>query len=162
MQKQTSSGISISVGDMVFIPVVNSENLRELRQELKQSMAEFGWTLKRALDPVAQYPFTRQYIDRLEKGKDRITEEIQAAYFIITGVMDGKPAGVEGTSPTPVMALPNQIMQGAYLPPEYISVRCGLPGCQVHFIKPKWSNRLYHHPDCKKRMRAIRRKPEQP
>lgn len=159
MPRKTVPDTSVKIGALTFVPVVSADNLRELRAELGQSMSEFGRTLRRALDPSPRaIPFTRQYIDRLEKGKDRITPEIQAAFFAIAGVMDSVPSGVGGTIPTTVMALPGQITPGAYLPPEYVTVRCALPGCPVQFVKPRWSNRAYHHPDCKKRMKSLRRK----
>src|SRR3970040_2115775 len=47
---------------------VPPEMLRELRELLGESLAQFGIRLARAIDPKAQ-PFNRQCISALEKGK---------------------------------------------------------------------------------------------
>lgn len=70
---------------------ITSTMLRELRLGLSESLAEFGLTLKRAMDPRAEKGFTRQYVSRLEHGQDAITAEIAAAFWNIAAAMDDVP-----------------------------------------------------------------------
>lgn len=128
---------------------VTGEMIRLLRErDLKQSQAEFGKTLKRAIDPRAEYPYTRQYIFRLEKGLNAVTDEIAGAFWAIAGAYDDQPAGVSGTEAVTVYALPGQIPEGVYIPLGAKVVRCKRPGCPVVFLRTN-NFQEYHHNDCR-------------
>jgi len=127
---------------------VTPQMFREIRKELGQSMADFGWTLKRAINPRAKHPYSRQYIDRLEKGKDVITPALIAAFYNIASKMDEVPAGTGGAVAVSVIAQPGQVVDGAFIPRSAKVVRCARPGCAVPFVKTH-PNQKYHDPECK-------------
>ncbi len=135
------------MGSMTVLGV-NGEMIRSLRKGLDQTMAEFGVTIKRAVDPGAQYPYTRQYVYRLENELDDITPEIAGAINAIASAYDEMPAGVGGTVNALVMVAPGQIPEYTYIPPSARAVPCARPGCPVTFLKDN-PGRKYHHPDCK-------------
>lgn len=126
---------------------ITPHDLKSLREELKESLSEFGMTLKRAIDPKAKFGFTRQYISRLEKGKDVITEPIQQAFFKIAATFDGVRPGVAGAVSRTVMAQP-EIPDGVLIPASAKAVKCAKPGCQIMFIKTH-PRQKYHDPKCK-------------
>ncbi len=128
-------------------PNVDPMMLKSLRQELSESLTEFGLTLKRAIDPHAKRGFTRQYISRLEHGQDVITPEIEAAFYSIAGVLDDVPAGIGGAAHIRLLAAPGQIPEGAFIPRGAKAVRCARPGCSVVFVKTHPAQR-YHDPEC--------------
>jgi hypothetical protein len=115
--------------------------LRALRLELGQSLAQFGLTLKRAIDPRSPYGYTRQYISRLEHGQDPITPELAA-------VLDEVPAALGGAVHSRILIQPGQIPAGAFLPLTARAVQCARPGCRVLFIRTS-PNQKYHHPACR-------------
>jgi hypothetical protein len=126
------------------------QDVRALRYALGQSLTEFGWTLKRALEPHAKRPYTRQYISRLEHGQDRLTDEIIAAYQNILGQLKKQPAATAGTIPAQVMVMPGQIPEGVI--PLLLNtsqvVQCARPGCPVWFVKDHhWKK--YHDKECR-------------
>jgi hypothetical protein len=133
---------------------VTPEMIRSLRNELGESLTEFGWTLKRAVNPKASRPYSRQYIERLEKGKDRITGKLAAAFFEIAGAMDDVPAGVNGAVSIRVLAQPDQIPDGTLIKRTMTAKRCARPGCAVVFV----GYGKYHDPECAKAWRRERRK----
>ena len=127
---------------------VTAEMFQQLRKELKQSMSEFGRTLKRAVNPRAKRPYSRQYVDRLEKGKDVITPKLVAAFYNIATKLDEVPAGTGGAVAVNVIAQPGQVVEGAFIPRSAKTMRCARPGCAVQFIKTHPSQK-YHDPECK-------------
>lgn len=132
---------------------ISGEIIRNLRVDLGESLSQFGATLKRAINPRAKKPYSRQYISRLEHSKDIITPEIAGAIWSIATAFDDIPAGIGGAVNVGVLAAPNQIPEGAYLPPTALAVKCARPGCAVIFIKDH-PFRKYHHPDCRKAHKA--------
>ncbi len=133
---------------------VTPQMIYSLRSELGQSQSEFGWTLKRAINPMAERPYSRQYIDRLEKGKDRITPKLVAAFFEIASVMDEVPPGVGGAVSVRVLAQPGQVLDGALIKRTMQTKACARPGCKVVFIGPG----KYHDPECAREWRKARRR----
>jgi len=152
----TLINLSHSTATIMFETQVTPEMIFSLRTELGQSQAEFGWTLKRAIDPRATRPYSRQYIDRLEKGKDRMTPKLVAAFFEIAGVMDETPAGVNGAVSVRVLAQPGQVPEGALIKRTMTAKRCARPGCNILFV----GNGKYHDPDCARAWRKERRRLE--
>jgi transcriptional regulator with XRE-family HTH domain len=124
--------------------------LKSLRQVLSESLAEFGLTLRRAIDPHATTGFTRQYISRLEHGQDAITPELAAAYWNIAGVLDDMPAGAGGAVIFQFMAQPGQVPDGVVpmLSRGAKVIRCGRPGCPIWFVKTHL-RQIYHDPECR-------------
>lgn len=123
---------------------ITGEMLRSLRQELGQSLSEFGLTLKRAADPRAERGYTRQYISRLEHNQDQITPELAGAFWNLAAQLDEVPFGLGGAVSVQVLAQPGQIPNGAYLKRSLHAQRC--KGCNVLFIGPG----KFHDPDCRK------------
>src|SRR5512135_1087431 len=76
---------------------VTGEMLRELREYMGLNLSQFGLALKRSLESNAKKGYTRQYIDRLERGKDAITPRLAYAYYSISSALDSVPAGYGGT-----------------------------------------------------------------
>jgi transcriptional regulator with XRE-family HTH domain len=136
---------------------VTPADLQRLRKELGQSLAEFGLTLRRAIDPRAERGYTRQYISRLEHGQDVITPEIVGAFFQIAGVLDDVPAGVGGAVTVRVLAAPGQVPEGALIPRGAKVVRCARPGCNVLFVRINPLQR-YHDPDCRRAAQEAKRR----
>ena len=130
---------------------VTPQMLRELRQALDESLAQFGIRLARAIDPKAQ-PFNRQYISALEKGKPsfRVTPQIAGAFWHIAGALDDVPAGTGGAVLVKVLAAPGQVIEGAFIPRSAKVVKCFNPACSVQFVKTH-PRQKYHDPECKPR-----------
>lgn len=122
--------------------------MRAIRETLKESLAEFGWTLKRAVEPKAQYPYSKTYISLLESGEKPITQIIDSGLANIAGVLDDVPAGLAGAVKFEIYAQPGQVRAGAFLPVTGEVVKCARPGCGVWFIKTNPAQK-YHHPDCR-------------
>lgn len=139
----------MSPSQAVFTPTITGAQVKELREMLKQSLAEFGKTLKHAIDPRSKDSdaFTRQYISRIEHGQQAITQEIETAYWRMVGVIDDVPVGVNATVKVTVYAAPGQIPENTYIPRTAKVVKCARPGCPVAFIKTNPFQR-YHDPDC--------------
>lgn len=142
---------------MVIGLQVTGAHIRELRQELGQSLSEFGWTLKHAINLKCTYPYTPQYISGLEHGRYTITDEIAGAVWDIGAAFDGASAGVGGAVRVPVLAAPGQIPPDTYIPPSAKVVKCGWMGCRVMFLQTNYFQ-VYHHPDCKEKARVFREK----
>src|SRR5512139_261059 len=131
----TFINLSLSTAtDIILETRVTPEMIRSLRLELGQSLSQFGVTLKRAVDPAAKHPYSRQYINRLETGQDRITPKLVAAFFEIAGVMDDVPPGVGGAVSVMVIAQPGQVIEGALIKRTMQTKSCARPGCKVPFI----------------------------
>ena len=122
--------------------------LKTLRTSLSESLTVFGFTLRRAIDPYAKDGYSRQYISRLEHGRDAITTEIAAAYWNIVAIQDDVPAAVGGAVTVQILAQPGQLTPGTLIKrsPTMHSKHCHRPGCPVIFAGPG----LYHDPDCQK------------
>lgn len=135
-------------------PRVTPELLKDLRRRLGQSLTEFGWTLKRAIYPKADQPFSRKYISALEHGRERVTEKIAAAYYEIDGVSKEIPAGIAGAELVKVLAQPGQVIEGALIKRTMQTKACARPGCKVVFI----GLGKYHDPECAREWCNARRR----
>src|SRR3989304_5884352 len=60
-------------------PNVTPEQLRAIRAEYGQSLAQFGVTLRRTLKPNVGTGFSRGYVRQLEGGKKPITGKLARA-----------------------------------------------------------------------------------
>ena len=129
-------------------PRVTPEMLIDLRRRLSQSLTEFGWTLKRGIDPKTKRAFSRKYISALEHGRERVTEKIAAAYYEIDGRAKAIPPGTAGAEIVKVIAKPGQVIEGAFIPRSAKTMRCARPGCAVQFVKTH-PRQKYHDPECK-------------
>jgi hypothetical protein len=136
---------------------VSPEDIKELRLALSESLAEFGLSLKRAIDPRAEIGFTKQYIFRLECGKNKITPELAEAFYMLAGSLDEVPAGTGGMTEIQVLGMAEQIRAGTVIPRGTVSRHCARPGCPVWFIATH-PRQKYHDPECAKMAAKNRRK----
>jgi hypothetical protein len=133
---------------------ITPESIRNLRNTIDETLEEFGVRLAHGISPHHR-PFTKQYIHRLEKGQDRITPEIEAAYWNIATALDDVPAGTGGAVSVNVRAQPNQIIDGAFIPRSALVLKCANPRCAVQFIRTS-PRQKYHDPDCRKASYRVR------
>lgn len=136
---------------------IRPDDIKELRVALSESLAEFGLTLKRAIDPRADTGFSKQYIFRLETGKNKITPELAAAFYTLAGAQDEVPAGTGGMTEIQVLGMAEQIRAGTVIPRGSKSVKCARPGCPVWFIRTH-PRQKYHDVECAKIVQKNRRK----
>lgn len=143
--RMTQKRVSVSPE---FTTAITPQMIVELRKELGQSQAQFGMTLKRAIDPGAREGYSRQYINGLEKGnpKMRITEEIAGAFWGLAAVLDDVPAGIGGAVHVRLLAQPGQVEDGALVKRSLKTKQCARPGCNVKFVGPG----KYHDVECRK------------
>lgn len=127
-----------------FTPVM----MRAIRISLNESLSEFGWTLKRAVSPKANYPYSKTYIKLLEMGAKPITPIIDAGLMNIAGALDDMPASLAGAVKIEIYARPGQVRAGAFLPMAGQVAKCARPGCPVWFIKINPAQK-YHDPTCR-------------
>jgi transcriptional regulator with XRE-family HTH domain len=132
----------------IFSVKITPEMLVSLRRELQMSLTEFGTELARAINPQ-HAPFTRQYISRLEHGKDRITPELVSAFYNIAAVLDEVPAGIGGAVSVTCLAQPGQHIDGAFIPRSAEVCKCARPGCAVRFVRTH-PRQKYHDPECRR------------
>jgi hypothetical protein len=135
-----------------FRRTVTPQMIAQLRADRGESMEEFGLTLKRAIEPDAREGFSRGLINNIEKGRQPISRQVQKAFWIIAGAVDGVRAEVAGKVMIRVMGRPGQIPDGALLPPSAKAVRCANPECGLWFVKTHPFQR-YHRPECKPKRR---------
>ena len=126
--------------------------LNFLRIEVfNESLEKFGARLAKAISPNHK-PYTRQYVHRLENGQDRITPKIEAAYWNIATAIDDVPAGIGGAVSVGLLAQPNQIVEGAFIPRTARTMKCANPRCKVIFVRTHPRQR-YHDPNCRRNAR---------
>ena len=148
VKKASLSGLSavMELGyELVAIKPALLENLRI--GVLGETLEEFGKRLARAIHPHHK-PFTKQYIHRLENGYDRITPEIEAAYWNIATALDDVPVGVGGAVNINLLAQPNQIDDGAFISRTARTMKCANPKCTVIFVRTH-PRQKYHDPGCR-------------
>lgn len=145
--------------EVQFISNLSGSEIRKIREYLGQSLSEFGLTLKREIDPKEKRGFSRQYISALENGKEGfcVTKEIEAAIWNLQTAIDDVPVGIGGAVSVPILAFPNQIPEGSYLPRTAVAVRCARPGCPVVFVKTHPSMR-FHDSSCARLWKRERRR----
>lgn len=128
---------------------ITPESIRSLRKfVLEETLEEFGKRIACAIVPNKR-PFTKQYMHRLENGMDRITPEIETAYWNITTALDGVPAGTGGAVDIRVLAQPSQVVEAAFVPRTAKMMSCANPGCAIQFIRTS-PRQKYHDPECRK------------
>jgi len=93
----------------------------------------------------------------LEKGKSRITPEIEAAFWHLAAAQDDVPAGLGGAVNVRVLAAPGSIPEGVFVPRTVKVETCARPGCSVQFIRTH-STQKYHDPECQAAWAKERRK----
>jgi len=113
------------------------------RARAGESLADVGRVLAEIVQP-ARRPLSRQYVNALAAGRDRITEPLGRAIETLAAMQDGV-ATIQATArPVTVPILSTHDL------PEYTIIvdppkRCALPGCRITFV----GRRLYCGPDCK-------------
>lgn len=134
---------------------MSQENLRAVLADLilqrGESLSEFGAILARTIDEK-RAPFSRQYVYRLKKGQDVITEEIATAVLVLGAMIDG-------VSELQARAHPVRVLAVHDLPEDVVVMGkhrgCGLAGCRIQFV-PASPNQRYCSRDC--RAEAARRR----
>lgn len=133
----------------------SQENLRAVLADLilqrGESLSEFGAVLARTIDEK-RAPFSRQYVYRLKKGQDVITEEIATAILVLGAMIDG-------VSELQARAHPVRVLAVHDLPDDVVVMGkhrgCLLPGCRIQFVPASPAQR-YCSRDC--RTEAARRR----
>ena len=149
VKKASLSDLS-AVWDIEYeLVAIKPELLENLRNKiLDETLEEFGKRLASAIHPYHK-PFTKQYIHRLENGHDRITPEIEAAYWNIVTALDDVPVGIGGAVNVNLLAQPNQIIDGAFISRTARTMKCANPKCAVIFIRTH-PRQKYHDPGCRR------------
>src|SRR3972149_5378046 len=125
-------------------PNVTPEQLRAIRAEYGQSLAQFGVTLRRTLKPNVGTGFSREYVRQLEVGKKPITGKLARAALILGAMIDGVDEVWARARPVEVLAM-NDIA-GALVTGE--ARRCCLAGWWNCF-SPKTHRRKYQARACR-------------
>lgn len=112
-----------------------------------ESLSQFGLTLKRAIEPNAEEGYSRQYISRLEHGKDVITPQLSYAFWHLATVLDDVPAAIGGAIRVTVLAMPGQVPDETLIPRNAKVATCARPGCNIPFIKVH-PFQAYHDKEC--------------
>ena len=125
--------------------------LADLMTQRGETLGEFGAVLARTIDE-SRPPFSRQYIYRLKKGQDMITEEIAAAIQVLGGMLDG-------VTELQARAHYVRVLAVHVLPDDVIVLGkprgCQLAGCRIQFVPASPAQR-YCSAEC--RREAIRRR----
>lgn len=107
--------------------------LSDLRQARGESLAEFGRTLARVVDPPRAFPYSRSYVSKLESGAAPITAEIARALEVLAAMLDGVGEVQATARPVTVQLLAlHDLPDGTVIKAR--PVQCALPGCRVIFI----------------------------
>lgn len=133
------------------VMTITPESIKNLRISIDETLDEFGVRLAHAIS-LYHRPYTKQYVHRLENGLDRITPEIEAAYWNIATALDDVPAGTGGAISVSVLAQPSQVVDGAFIPRSAKMLKCANPRCAVQFIRTS-PRQKYHDPECQRACR---------
>lgn len=125
---------------------MTGSDLRSVRQELSQSLAEFGRELAKAIHGPRspKGPYSRQYIARLERGQDPITPAIQRGLQRIMAAID--EADPDTTTAQAVTVYATQSIGGSLVTGK--AQPCARPGCRVKFV-PTHPRQKYHSAHCR-------------
>lgn len=115
-----------------FTPTITGKDMRELRTMRGESQAEFGVSLRRAIEPGAREGFAREYISMLESGRKPITRDIETAFYSVAQKLDGAPAVLSGKTTVRVLARPGQFPDGAIITEGARAEKCR---CGAWFIR---------------------------
>ncbi len=127
--------------------------LSEIRQARSESLAEFGRTLARVVDPPRPFSYSRSYVSKLESGAAPITPEIARALEVLGAMLDGVGELQARARPVGVRLLTlHDLPDGTVIKAR--PIRCALPGCQVVFI-PAGRER-YCSAECRREARRRR------
>ena len=126
----------------------SQENLRAVLADLLlqrgESLGEFGAVLAKTIDEQRP-PFSRQYVYRLKRGQDVITEEIATAILVLGAMADGVSELQARAHPVRVLAIHD-------LPDDVVVMGkhrgCRLPGCRIQFVPASPAQR-YCSRDCR-------------
>ncbi len=129
------------------------EHVAEIRTQLGQSLAQFGWTLRHTVDPKLpdDEAFSKAYISALEDGSRAITEEIARAILVIGAVLDG--ADPVKAAARRVTVLATHDIEGAVVLGD--KKKCAYPPCQVWFV-PTVPWQKYHSLACGHAMKHLK------
>ena len=134
---------------------VSQENLRAMLADLilqrGESLSEFGVVLAKTIDEK-RAAFSRQYIYRLKKGQDAITEDIATALLILGAMIDGVSELQARVHEVRVLAVHD-------LPEDVVVMGkhrgCALTGCRLQFVPASPAQRFCSR-EC--RVEAARRR----
>jgi hypothetical protein len=121
------------------------QSIIEDRRAAGESLADIGRTLAATMDPPRQ-PLSRQYVNALAAGRDRITEPIGRAIQTLAAMQDGVATLQAQARPVTVPLLTIHDLPAHAI----ITSRprpCALPGCRIIFIGP--TQQRYCGPDCR-------------
>lgn len=128
---------------------VTPKMLRDLREQMGESLTRFGLTLKHAIEPAADIGYSRQYISSLEHGRDVITPQIAYGFWHLATVLDDVPAAIGGSIRVTVLARPGQVHEDTFIPRTAKVKKCKRPGCPVIYLKTH-PRQDYHDRECQK------------
>lgn len=132
----------------IYNQIVDGAFLRQVREELGESLSEFGMTLKRAAYPDSYVAWSKQYIYRLENDQDRITDQIAYGAMSLAAELDGQ-CRLKAAIPTTVYAAPGQIPEHTHILPNAKVIKCYRPACPIRFIQTH-PRQKYHTGECRK------------
>lgn len=115
-----------------FTPIITGADIRELRKERGENQAEFGYSLKQAIDPKSRDGFAKEYISMLEKERKPITPDIELGFMQLAGQLDDAPVQLAGKVSIRVLGNRGQVPDGAILSETARAERCR---CGAWFIR---------------------------
>jgi transcriptional regulator with XRE-family HTH domain len=133
----------LSLGDFDLLGITTHEDVKELRERLSLSQAQFAQMLGRWRDQ----PYSRSYVSKLERGLLPITDEVRRAL------------GALQHSTEHLQVMPVRVYAVEELPAGTVILGqpkiC--PTCKGIFIYP-WANQVYCSKECKRVARNRRRR----
>jgi hypothetical protein len=135
-----------------FTPIITGADIRELRRERGENQAEFGYSLKRAIDSKTREGFAKEYISMLESGKKPVTLDIETGFFRLAGALDDAPVQLAGKVRITVLANREQIPADAILTEGATAdkCKCGAWFIRVHPFQRYCSERCPARPENKR------------
>jgi hypothetical protein len=92
----------------------------------------------------------KKYVHNVYHGHLLPSKKFAEAVMRLGQSIDGAPAGTEGAAWVRVMADPERIPEGTFIPANAQVVKCARPGCPIHFVKTNPFMK-YHDPACRKK-----------
>lgn len=126
--------------------------LFDLLAQRGETFAEFGAVLARTID-ADRPPFSRQYIYRLQTGRDAITPDIAAAILVLAAMADGV-GDLQAHAHTVQVLAVHDLPAGTVILGR--DRACGLAGCRVRFV-PASPRQRYCSQQCRAEANKRRR-----
>lgn len=137
-------------------PQMLSEMIRELGHEPTLISVDALQVIADKLSAIAgkEPGWSWRYLRNVLNSKLRASEKLIGAILALGATIDGVPDIVASATPVQVLAVGN-VAPGAVILAD--SKPCNRPSCPVLFV-PRVPSQRYCSPDCKKKMRQLRRK----